>query len=36
MFVRVLTLEGIDRDTITESGERIRDITRPVLQGLEG
>ena len=36
MFVRVLTLDGIDPSTFREFGEAARDRTRPILQGLEG
>ena len=36
MFVRVLTLEGIDPDKVAELGEAARQSTRPVLQALEG
>ncbi len=36
MFVRVLTLEGIDPDKVTEFSEAARQGTIPVLEGLEG
>ncbi len=36
MFVRVLTLEGIDPDKFDEFGETAREATRPVLQSLDG
>ncbi len=36
MFVRVLTLEGIDPDKVTEFSEVARQSTIPVLQELEG
>jgi hypothetical protein len=36
MFVRVLTLTGIDPDKIDEFGETARQATRPTLQRLEG
>lgn len=36
MFVRVLTLDGIDPDKVVEFGEAAREVTRPILQGLEG
>lgn len=36
MFVRVLTLDGVDPSTFREFGEAARERTRPILQGLEG
>jgi hypothetical protein len=36
MFVRVLTLDGIDASKFREFGEAARERTRPILQGLEG
>ncbi len=36
MFVRVGTFEGIDPDKVVEFGEAARQVTRPILQELEG
>lgn len=36
MFVRVLTLEGIDPNKVIEFGDAAREATRPILEGLEG
>jgi hypothetical protein len=36
MFVRVLTLDGIDPDKVDEFREGAREGTRPIVEGLEG